>query len=173
MRAIFERRSIRDYQNRDVESEKIEQILRAGMAAPTSTNNQEWEFDVIKNKEIMYQIMEMYVYASALQTAPVCIAVCANKNRVSEPNELFWVQDLSAAAQNMLIAATALELGSLWLGLYSNQRNELKRLLHLPDYVDPLMLLVFGYAKVKKEPVERYLEERVHFDSYSSKTIFD
>ena len=53
MRAIFERRSIRDYQNRDVESEKIEQILRAGMAAPTSTNNQEWEFVVIKNKEIM------------------------------------------------------------------------------------------------------------------------
>ena len=76
-------------------------------------------------------------------------------------------------AIDMLIAATALELGSLWLGLYSNQRNELKRLLHLPDYVDPLMLLVFGYAKVKKEPVERYLEERVHFDSYSSKTIFD
>ncbi|MEI3506029.1 MAG: hypothetical protein V8Q32_00595, partial [Anaerotignum faecicola] len=70
-------------------------------------------------------------------------------------------------------SCNGIKLGSLWLGLYSNQRNELKRFSHLPDYVNPLMLLVSGYAKVKKEPVERYLEERVHFDSYSSKTIFD
>ena len=166
MQSIFQRRSIRDYQNRDIEPEKIEYILRAGMASPTSTNNQEWEFVVIKNKETMKKIMEIDSYASALKTAPVCIAVCANMDRVSEPDELFWVQDLSASAQNMLIAATDLELGSLWMGLYVDQRKQLQDLLHLPEHINPLILLAFGYPEQKKKPIDRYLTERVHNERY-------
>ncbi len=166
IQSIFQRRSIRTYQNRDIEPEKIEYILRAGMASPTSTNNQEWEFVVIKNKETMQKIIEIDSYASALETAPICIAVCANMHMVSEPNELFWVQDLSAAAQNMLIAATDLALGSLWLGLYDDQRKQLQHLLHLPEHINPLMLLVFGYPEKQKAPIDRYLSERVHYERY-------
>lgn len=168
MDTIFQRRSIRKYQNREIEQEKLERILRAGMAAPTSTNDQEWEFVVIKKEETRKKIIEIDTYAKALETAPVGIVVCANMQHTSEPDQLFWVQDLSAAAQNMLIEATHLELGSLWMGLYEDQRKQLQALLHLPAHIEPLMLLAFGYPEKKLAPIDRYLTERVHYEQYEA-----
>lgn len=168
MDAIFQRRSIRKYQNQAVEPEKLERILKAGMASPTSTNDQEWEFVVVQKEETRKKIIEIDSYASALETAPVCIVVCANMLHTSEPDQLFWVQDLSAAAQNMLIEATYLDLGSLWMGLYVEQRKQIQELLHLPEHIEPLMLLAFGYPEKKRSPIDRYLADRVHYEQYEA-----
>lgn len=168
MDAIFQRRSIRHYQIKQIEPEKLQRILRAGMAAPSSTNDQEWEFVVIQKEETRRKIIEIDIYAKALETAPVAILVCANMQQTSEPDELFWVQDLSAAAQNMLIEATDLGLGSLWMGLYENQRTQLQTLLQLPAHIMPLILLAFGYAAQTLPPIDRYLTERVHNEQYQA-----
>ena len=149
-----------------MDEESLRYLLRAGMAAPSSGNNQEWEFLVIRSPQTMERIMELDSYAGALKTAPLCIALCADMRRVSEPDQLFWVQDLSAAAQNMLVAATSLGLGSLWMGLYPEQRSALRPLLALPESVEPLILLAFGTAEAEKPPIHRYLANRVHFEKY-------
>lgn len=171
MDAIFQRRSIRKYRPIPVADEKLRLLLQAGMSAPSSGNDQEWEFLVIRDPETMEQIMKFDSYAQALKTAPLCIALCADMRRVSEPDQLFWVQDLSAAAQNMLIAATSMGLGSLWMGLYPEQRSALRPLLALPKSVEPLILLAFGQAEEKKPPNHRYLTDRVHFESYCAPLI--
>ena len=168
MDAIFRRRSIRKYRPVPVDDEKLRYLLRAGMSAPSSGNDQEWEFLVIRSPRTMEQIMEFDSYAGALKTAPLCIALCADMRRVSEPDQLCWVQDLSAAAQNMLVAAADLGLGSLWMGLYPEQRSALRPLLALPESVEPLMLLAFGVAEAEKPPIHRYLADRVHFEAYRS-----
>lgn len=138
------------------------------MAAPSSSNNQEWVFVVIQDPKTFHKIMEMDPYAGALKTAPLCIALYADMRRVSEPEELFWVQDLSAAAQNMLLEATALGLGSLWMGLYPRQRTILRQLLDLPEYMEPLILLAFGAAAEERAPINRYLSGQVYFERYSA-----
>lgn len=170
MEAIFRRRSIRKYQTTPVDPAKIKQLLRAGMAAPSSGNNREWVFVVIQDRDTLHKIVEMDSYAGALKTAPLCIALCADMRCVSEPDEIFWIQDLSAAAQNMLLEATELHLGSLWMGLYPRQRAALRQLLHLPEYVEPLLLMAFGTAAEEKAPIDRYLPERVHFECYRPDT---
>lgn len=166
MDAIFQRRSIRRYRPDPVSPRQMEQLLRAGMAAPTSGNNQEWEFVVIRSAETMARIVEMDSYAGALKSAPVCVALCADMRRVAEPEELFWVQDLSAAAQNMLVEAAFLGLGGLWMGLYPGQRAALRPLLSLPAEVEPLILLAFGVSAEEKPPIDRYLPDRVHEETY-------
>lgn len=168
METIFQRRSIRKYRQTPVDSSQLNQLLRAGMAAPSSSNNQEWVFIVIQDPKTFQKILEMDSYAGALKTAPLCIALCADMHRVSEPKELFWVQDLSAAAQNMLLEATSLGLGSLWMGLYPQQRTTLRQLLNLPEHVEPLILLSFGTAVEEKAPINRYLFHQVHFERYKS-----
>ena len=163
MDEIFRRRSIRKYLNTPVTERQLHQLLRAGMAAPSSTNDQEWVFVVIQDPALRDKIISFDSYAKALSTAPVAILICADKRRVSEPGEWFWIQDLSAAAQNMLIEATHMGLGSLWMGLYPEQCDLLKQLLQLPETVDPLMLLAFGVPSEEKEPIDRYLDESVIF----------
>ena len=166
METIFQRRSIRKYTDTPVTDQQLEQLLRAGMAAPTSSNDQEWVFIVLQNRDTMHRIVEIDSYARALETAPLCIVVCADMQRVSEPEDLYWVQDLSAAAQNMLLEATDLGLGSLWMGLSPQQRAELQTILQLPEHVNPLMILAFGTAAVQKSPIDRWLADRVWFERY-------
>lgn len=137
MKDIYRRRSIRKYQNVPLSEAQIRRLLRAGMAAPSSTNDQEWIFVVVKDADLREQIIEIDPYAKALSTAPVAVVVCADKRRVSEPKEWFWIQDLSAAAQNMLIEAASMGLGSLWMGLYPRQCGQLKQLLKLPGIYRP------------------------------------
>lgn len=166
MEVIFKRRSIRKYTEKPVSEKELEAILRAGMAAPSSDNNQEWEFVIVRDGATKAAMIEMNKYAGALKTAPLCIVVCADMNKVSEPDYIYWIQDLSAAAQNMLLAATCMDLGGLWIGLSAHQRQEISKLISLPPNVEPLMLLAFGTPQKPKDPIDRYYKERIHFERF-------
>ena len=167
MEAIFKRRSIRKYKDIPVTPEQREKLLRAGMAAPSSENDQEWQFIEIRAQELKQKVMEMDPYAGALRTAPLCFLLCADKRHVSCPDDIYWVQDLSAAAQNMLLQAADMELGGLWMGLDDSIRAGLSELLSLPAYIDPLILLAFGTPDEEKKPIDRYLADRVHVDGFT------
>ena len=166
MDSIFKRRSVRKYTDKPVSEAELEAILRAGMAAPSSDNDQEWEFVIIEDAKTKAAMVEMNKYAGALKTAPLCIVVCADMNKVSEPDYIYWVQDLSAAAQNMWLAAVSMDLGGLWIGLSACQRQEISKLISLPSNIEPLMLLAFGTPQKSKDPIDRYFKERVHFEYF-------
>lgn len=170
MDAIFKRRSIRKYKADPVPKELIEKVLRAGMAAPTAGNGQEWEFILFEDPAIKAEIKEVHEYAGALDTAPLGILVCADLTREAYPGEGWWIQDMSAVVENMLIEAADQGLGSLWLGIYPRTRRVegLKKLFALPDHVMPLGIVTLGFAAKEKETIDRYVEERVHWERYQN-----
>ena len=113
---LFTRRSIRKYiKGKQVEDEKVEYMLKAAMYAPSANNRRNWEFIVIKNRETLDKIMDFHPYAKMLETAPMAIIVCGDLS--DESGKLYWQQNCSAALENMMLAAKAKDLGTVWIGL--------------------------------------------------------
>ena len=166
MTAIFTRRSIRKYTDQPVPEETIEQILKAAMYAPSSSNRQPWQFVVIRDRKMLDEIPKFHKYSQMILEAQVGIVVCGDMD-LAKPDEV-WVQDCSAATQNLLLAAHALGLGAVWLGVYPREErvNGLRKLLNLPDHVKPLSLISIGYPWEEKGDPERYDESRVHYDGW-------
>lgn len=169
LQAIFQRRSIRKYQERTVEREKLDQLLRAAMAAPSAGNGRPWEFVVVTDPATMAQFRQSLKYGN--HNAPAAIAVCANLAKATYRNsKAYWVQDCSAAVENILIAAVGLGLGTVWIGIYPRAARirRLRQLLNLPEHVTPLALVYVGYPETPKEPRTQYDPERVHWERYRS-----
>ena len=162
MNAIFKRRSIRKYTSKPVTEEQIEKILRAGMAAPSAGNQQPWHFIVIDDKKLLSEIPKFHPYSSMLNEASCAIVVCGDITL--QKYEGYWVQDCSAATQNMLLMATELGLGSVWLGVYPREERvvAVKKLLGIPESVIPLCIISIGYPAEKKGLNDRYNESRIH-----------
>lgn len=166
MNEIFERRSIRKYQDKKVETEKIEKLLQAAVAAPSAGNEQPWHFIVIKDRERLDHLAEIHSYAKMLKDAPLAIAVCADLNK--QKHQGFWVQDCSAATQNILLEAEALDLGAVWLGCYPAEAREklVSDYLGVPDNIKTLSLVSIGYPAQEKEKVDRLSDEIVHYENW-------
>ena len=106
MDAIFKRRSVRRYRKETIPETDVEMLLKAAMRAPSAANQQPWEFVVIRNRDAMIGITEWHEYAEMLREADCAIIVCGDVNKNILPWE-YWVQDCSAATQNLLIAYVA------------------------------------------------------------------
>ncbi len=161
---ILKRRSIRKYLDKEVEQDKINQILESAMAAPSAKNCCNWEYIVITNKELMekiYEISPAYKYYPS-----VMIVVCYDFNKtLSASRNDFAVQDCSAAIENMLLEATNLNLGSVWCGIYPrNERVEaFQTLLELNEDTIPLGLVEIGYPDEIKESRSQFDESKVRY----------
>ncbi|OWZ82919.1 nitroreductase family protein [Natranaerobius trueperi] len=157
MDLLFKRRSIRSYQNRLVEDEKITELLKAGMAAPSALNKRPWHFVVIKERNTLDKITEIHPYSNMLKEAPLAIAVCGKKE------EPYWVQDCAAAMQNILLAATANGLGSVWLGVYPREEraDTIKKLLGIDNEYLPLGLCAIGYPNEEKQEKDIYESDKI------------
>ncbi len=163
---ILKRRSIRRYKAKPVEEEKINLLMKAAMAAPSAANRQPWHFIVVTQREILDQLAEVHPYAKMLKEAPLCVVVCGDPEEATSKNSglSYWVQDCSAAMQNLLLAASSLDLGGVWLGVHPNEEREkgIKDLLKIPEKIRPLGLAAIGYPEKEKKPNTHYREERVH-----------
>lgn len=161
MKAILSRRSIRKYTPDKVPDKDIRELLEAAMAAPSAGNEQPWHFIVIDDRDVLRQIPSFHPYSHMLKEAPVAILVCGDETL--EKYKGYWVQDCSAATENILIAVEEKGLGAVWLGVYPIEERVagLRRLLGIPDHVIPFSLIPVGYPAEHKEPGNRYNEARV------------
>ena len=166
MNAIFQRRSIRKYTSQQVAEERIEQLLRAGMAAPSAGNEQPWEFVVIRDRAVLNEIPKFHAFSKMLPEAGCAIVVCGDLNR--DQFNGFWVQDCSAAAQNILLMAQELGLGAVWLGVYPDlsRVQPLAKLLCLPQNIVPLCILSVGYPAENRGEIDRFDPDRIHKDRW-------
>lgn len=166
MNAIFKRRSIRKYLDKPVSDNYVKDILKAAMAAPSAGNEQPWEFIVVNDRNILNRIAEIHPYAKMLLQAPIAIVVCGDMNK--EKYQGFWVQDCSAATQNMLLEATDKGLGTVWIGVYPNQDriNDLVSLFNLPANVIPLGMVAVGYPAEDMQEVDRFDENKIHYNKW-------
>jgi len=166
IRWILKRRSIRRFQDRPVEEEKIKAILQAAMAAPSAANRQPWHFITVTDRDKLDQMADIHPYARMLKEAPLCFVVCGDPEEARSKNSglSYWVQDCSAAMQNLLLGVSSLDLGGVWLGVHPNEEREklIKDLLKIPHPIRPLGLAAVGYPQEKKDPNTYYREERVH-----------
>jgi nitroreductase len=166
MEAILSRRSIRRYTSKPVPEELMKELLEAAMSAPSASNEQPWQFVIIDDRRILDEIPRLHPYAHMLKEASWAIAVCGDLNL--EMVNGYWVQDCSAATQNILIAANAMGLGAVWLGVYPHKERAeaVQKLLGLPGHVIPLCFISIGYPAEKKPPANRYDESRVHHNRW-------
>ena len=162
MEAILSRRSIRKYTEKPVSESQIKLLLEAAMAAPSAHNRQPWHFVVVKNKATLLEIPKFHQYSKMLENASLAIVVCGDLDLAEGTG--FWVQDCSAATQNILIAARAIGLGAVWLGVYPNSIlvKNLRSLLKIPDKIVPFNIISIGNPSEEKPPANRYREDRVH-----------
>lgn len=159
---ILTRRSIRRFKDDLVEENKIDDLLSAAMHAPSAANQQPWEFLAVTEKEMLMDLSGTSPYATPLKSATLAIVVCVNKNLVKfKGNEIL---DCSAATQNILLAAHALGLGSVWLGVYPEKEriNSVSNVLALPEHIEPFSLIAIGYPEEEPKKVNRYNEARIH-----------
>ena len=160
--AIFTRRSIRRYQDRPVEEEKIEKLLRAAMAAPSAMNQQPWEFYVVKDKEKIRELGDATPHSRCVSGAPLAIVVCQKTG--PKPSPAFADVDCAIATENMLLMATELGLGTVWIGTcpVESRVEKVGEILSLPDGLKAFARIGVGYPAEEKGPVDRYDEKRVH-----------
>lgn len=168
MKEIFERRSIRKYTADPVSLEHEEKLLRAAMQAPSAGNEQPWEFIVVRDPETLKKMTKDHPYSTPLLGAPLGILICGDINKQRFNPYAYWVQDCSAAIQNLLLEAQHLGLGAVWMGLHPIKEREdvLIELFGLPEGIIPLGMIAVGHPAQTVEPVDRYLPERVHREKW-------
>lgn len=157
---LFTRRSIRRYTGEPVSEADLKVLLEAAMNAPSANGRQPWHFIVVTERAQIDAIMGVHPYSKMLAEAQAAIVVCGDTN----VSEAYWQQDCSAATENLLLAARALGLGTVWLGVYprSDRVNGVHNLFNLPEHIQPLCVIAVGHPAEQKGRVERYDEAKIH-----------
>ena len=171
LETIMTRTSIRQYTDQPVEKEKIEAMLRAGMAAPTAVNAQPWHFVVVSDKAKLSELAAANPRAGMLKSAPLAIVVCGDMTKAMEgKGRQFWIQDCSAATENILLAAHAQGLGAVWTALYPMEERiqPVSEALKLPDTLIPLCTVVIGYPAEQPKPKDKWKPENVSYNEYGN-----
>lgn len=168
VKTLLNRRSVREFTSEPVSEVLVEGILRAAMQAPSAGNQQPWEFIVVRDKKILSAVPSYHPYAHMVPEADVAILVCGDIER--EKHKGFWVQDCSAATQNMLIAIQALGLGGVWLGIYPNESRveNMRSLFEIPaTSIVPFALIPIGFAKNERSHFQsRYNESKIRMNKW-------
>jgi len=159
--AVMTRRSIRQFTDEPVTDEQLEILLRAAMAAPSAGNQQPWRFVVVRDDETRQRMAVATQYASPVGRAPVGIAVLADTRENKHPG--YWVQDCSAAVENLLLAAHAIGLGGVWIGVYPHAEREAAvcEIVEAPEGFAALCMIAVGHPASPGPEVDRYNPEFV------------
>ena len=166
---IMTRTSIRQYTNEPVSKADIETMLRAGMAAPTAVNKQPWHFVAVTDKA---KLAELAGRRGMIKQAGVAIVVCGNLDKALQgPAQAFWIQDCSAATENILLAANALGLGAVWTGCYpiEDRVAEVSKVLKLPETIVPLCVIAIGHPAEQPTPKDKWKPENVSYNEFGGK----
>ena len=162
--ALLKRRSVRKFTEDSVSDDMIDELLHAAMSGPSACNRRPWAFYVAKSAEARERLRG--ISPAARMNAPLAIVVCGNLElALPEDKQTFWIQDTSAAVENILLRATDLGLGACWCGVHPMERaiGKVKEALMLPEHISPLGLIWIGHPADTPEPRDQYDETCVHF----------
>ena len=162
MDAIFTRTSIRQFEERAVEQEKIDRLLKAAFAAPSAGNQQPWEFYIVTNKDKLKALAKASTYATPAENAPAALVICFRKElKFPEYADI----DCAIATENVLLELETLGLGGVMLGIspHEDRMEAVRKALELPEDLAAFTIVPFGYPKKKQPQKDRYDESRVHY----------
>lgn len=160
LKTIFHRKSVRAYTERPVEKEKLEMLIRAGMAAPSSRDRRPWEFILVTDRDLLDTLGDGLPLARMLKETKQAIVVCGDT--VKSDNA--WMLDCSAAAQNILLAAESMGLGAVWTAAYPypDRIRLIRNTLRLPEHIIPLTVIPVGYPLGSPVPKDKFNRQQLH-----------
>jgi len=164
LEVLFTRRSIRQYTGEPVAEEDLKTILEAGMNAPSANNRQPWHFVVVDDRDKLNGIMAAHPYSKMLAQAPMALVVVADTATSSS----YFQQDCAAAIENILLAARALGLGTVWLGVYPSEERVkgIASLFDIPAPYVPLAIIALGHPAEEKGRTQRWNDTKVHRNAW-------
>lgn len=165
---IFKRRSVRKFIDRDIPEQLLVELLEAAMAAPSAVARDPWHFLVIRDQDTLEKMADRLPNGQMLRQAGAAFLVCGDKTKAHDQQESYMLQDLSAATENILLSATALGLGSCWLGVHprGDRIKDLSKLFNLPGNITPVSAIALGWPDIQPRKRTRYKEEKVHWDKW-------
>lgn len=166
---ILTRTSVRKYTSAQVTPEQVDSLLKAAMSAPTAVNKQPWQFVVVNDRAMLDSIAAEFPNIHMAASAPLAVVVCGDMHLALEgEGQSYWIQDCSAATENMLLAAHSMGLGAVWCGIYpiADRVSKLSAMLSLPDYITPLCVVPVGYPEGDTHPKDKYLPEKIHYNKF-------
>lgn len=172
LECILTRTSVRQYQpDRTISCDTVETLLRAAMSAPTAVNKQPWAFIALDDRAALDSLAQVLPYARMLTKAPLAIVTCGDLSKAIDGEDAdkgFWIQDVSAATENLLLAAHAMGLGAVWTGVYPDAERvkDVQERLGLPANVIPLAVVPVGYPTGPQKPKEKWDPANVHFNKW-------
>lgn len=162
--AIYNRKSVRRFiKDRPVSNEDVQALIKAGMSAPSGKDTRPWEFVIINDRSILDKMAEELPTAKMLSQAPMAIVVCGDTIRSS-----YWYLDCSAATENILLAAEAMELGGVWTAAYPYRDRMATVIKHtnMPAQVLPLAVIPIGYPMGNHSVKDKYDEKKIHMNKW-------
>jgi nitroreductase len=169
LKTIFERTSVRKFSDKAVEKEKIEIILKAAMAAPSACDARPWDFVAVTDEHVLHQLGQELPYAKMLLHGKLAIVVCGNLFKALKGFEQqFWIDDCSAASQNILLAAKSLGLGAVWTAVYPDDKRveTVRKILGLPQNAVPLNVIPIGFPDKEPTAKDKFASENVHYNKW-------
>jgi nitroreductase len=167
--AILNRKSVRSFTGEPLGQDDMELLLRAGMAAPSAHNLQPWKFIAITDRQVLNDLAEKLPYAKMLFEAPAAIVVCGDLTKTGGSPKDYWVQDCSAASENILLAAEAMGLGAVWTGVYprSERVEAVREILNLPSDIVPLNVIPVGTPKGEHQAKDKFKSENIQWNRWT------
>ncbi|WP_461436044.1 nitroreductase family protein [Methanosphaera sp.] len=165
---IFNRKSVRNFTDKKVDKADLLTIIKAGMSAPSALNLQPWEFIVFDDMKTIDWMVNLHDYSKMFKTATAGIVVCGNMDKTIEGFEDFWIQDCSAATQNILLAIEALNLGGVWLGIYPIEErcNKLIEYYNLPLNIVPFAVIALGHPSNVEKSKNKWDDKKLHWNKW-------
>ena len=161
---LLKRRSVRKFKEDSVADEMIEELLHAAMSGPSACNKKPWDFYVITNPQKLEELKVSSMFTK--MSSPLAVVVCGDLSRAL-PLKMaeYWIQDCSAATENILLRATDLGLGAVWCGIYPQKKaiEKVRKILEIPKSQIPLNLIFIGHPAEEPEARDQYEEKRVHY----------
>ncbi|MDD3740134.1 MAG: nitroreductase family protein [Bacteroidales bacterium] len=169
LEVIHSRKSVRHFTDEPVTKEQLETLVKAGMAAPSARNLQPWAFVIVTERNQLDALAEALPYAKMLLDAQAAIVVCGDmKKAATDVDSAYWVQDCSAATQNILLAVESMGLGAVWTAAfpYSDRMEPVKEILGLPENIKPLNVIPVGVPTGEDKPKDKWKPENVHWNRW-------
>ena len=166
---IMTRVSVREFTGEKISEAQIDTLLRAAMAAPSAINKQPWAFIVVTDEQKIAALGEALPYSRYSNKPAVAIIPCGDLTKAI-PGEManFWINDVSAATENLLLAAHSMGLGAVWTGLHPdmNRAKMVQEMLGLPEYIIPLCVVPVGVPAEQPEIKDKYKPENIHYNNW-------
>lgn len=166
---IMTRVSVREFTGEKISDAQIDTLLRAAMAAPSAINKQPWAFVVVTDEAIIARLGEALPYSRCSNHPACAIIPCGDLSKAIEGEMgAFWINDVSAATENLLLAAHSMGLGAVWTGLHPDMKRAalVQEMLGLPEHIIPLCVVPVGVPAEQPAVKDKYRPENIHFNKW-------